>query len=209
MVARPSPVSHLAPAHVGHRAADDFGVTSIATYHGSFVKHLTPSALVAHAKSEAGRRALRYVATSAFGVGTTQVLLFLFLHVLEWRSVPSNFTAVTITSVPAFLLNKYWVWGKRGRAHMRREVLPFWAFTVAGWILSTLAVVVVVNLTKDASNPDLIDGNKYAVQVANIAGFGVLWVLKYLFLDKIMFGTDHHTPYDEDIELEEAGITPV
>jgi putative flippase GtrA len=184
-------------------------VTSIATYHGPFVKHLTPSALVAHAKSEAGRRALRYVATSAFGVATTQVLLFLFLHVFEWRSVPSNFTAVTITSIPAFLLNKYWVWGKRGRAHMRREVIPFWLFTIAGWILSTLCVVLVVNATKDASNPDLVDGNKYAVQAANIAGFGVLWILKYLFLDKIMFGTDHHTPYDEDIELEEAGITPV
>jgi putative flippase GtrA len=184
-------------------------VTSVATYDGPFVKHLTPSALVAHAKSEAGRRALRYVATSAFGVVSTQVLLFLFLHVFEWKSVPSNFIAVTIISVPAFLLNKYWVWGKRGRAHMRREVLPFWLFTIAGWILSTLMVVLVVNLTKDPTNPDLVDGNKYAVQAANIAGFGLLWVLKYLFLDKIMFGPDHHTPYDEDIELEEAGITPV
>ena len=50
------------------------------------------------------------------------------------------------------------------------------------------------------------DGNKYAVQAANIAGFGILWVLKYVFLDKIMFGPDHHTPYDEDIELEEAAL---
>ena len=41
---------------------------------------------------------------------------------------------------------------------------------------------------------------------ANIAGFGILWVLKYVFLDKIMFGPDHHTPYDEDIELEEAAL---
>ena len=39
---------------------------------------------------------------------------------------------VSVVSIPAFLLNKYWVWGKRGRAHMRREVLPFWLFTVAG-----------------------------------------------------------------------------
>jgi len=170
------------------------------------VKHLTPSALLAHAKSEAGRRAIRYVATSGIGVVGTQVLLFLFLHGFHWKPVVSNFTAVTLMSVPAFLLNKYWVWGKRGRAHMRREVLPFWLFTVAGWILSTLAVMLVVSVTKDASNPDLVDGNKYAVQAANIAGFGILWILKYLFLDKIMFGPEHHTPYDEDIELEEAGL---
>ncbi|MCU1455638.1 MAG: hypothetical protein JWN46_3784 [Acidimicrobiales bacterium] len=170
--------------------------------------NLTPSALLAHARSDAGKRALRYSATSVFGVGTTQILLVIFLHVLGWKPVVSNFTAVALTSVPAFMLNKYWVWGKRGKAHMRREVLPFWLFTVAGWILSTLAVVLVVKLTRDPASPSLKDGNKYAVQGANILGFGVLWVLKYIFLDKIMFGTDHHTPYDEDIEAEEAGLAP-
>ncbi|HEX2578049.1 MAG TPA: GtrA family protein, partial [Aquihabitans sp.] len=147
---------------------------------------LTPTALFAHARTDAGKRALRYVATSGFGVVTTQILLFLFLHGFDWKPVPSNFTAVTIVSVPAFLLNKYWVWGKRGRAHVRREVLPFWLFTIAGWILSTLAVIVVVNITKDPDVASLRDGNKVAVQAANIAGFGILWVLKYLFLDKIM-----------------------
>lgn len=198
MVARgPAPHGRAAPA-------DDFMVSTIATYHRPFVNNLTPSALLAHARTDAGKRALRYVATSGFGVVSTQVLLFVFLHVLDWKSVPSNFTAVTIVAVPAFMLNKYWVWGKRGKAHMRKEVLPFWLFTVAGWILSTLAVVLVVNLTKDPTVPELVDGNKYAVQAANIAGFGILWVLKYLFLDKIMFGPDHHTPYDEDIEAEEA-----
>ena len=106
-----------------------------------------------------------------------------------------------LTSIPAFILNKRWVWGKRGKAHMRREVLPFWLFTVAGWIMSTLAVILVVRITRTPSNPD---GSKLAVQLANIAGFGVLWILKYLFLDKIMFGAEHHTPYDEDIEVEEA-----
>lgn len=149
---------------------------------------------------------MRYVATSGFGVVSTQILLFLFLHVFDWKPLVANFVAVTLISVPAFMLNKYWVWGKRGRAHMRREVLPFWIFTVAGWALSSVAVVVVANATKNPDVESLKDGNKYAVQAANIAGFGILWVLKYLFLDKIMFGGDHHTPYDEDMEIEEAAL---
>lgn len=91
---------------------------------------------------------------------------------------------------------------------MRREVLPFWLFTIAGLAISTLLVVIVANLTKDPNVPELENGNKYAVQFANIAGFGVLWVLKYMFLDKIMFGAHHHTPYDEDIEAEEAMAGP-
>lgn len=164
---------------------------------------LSPSALMALARTDAGRRALRYVATSGIGVVSTQLTLAILQFVLELKPLQANFTAVTIVSIPMFMLNKYWVWGKRGRAHMRREVIPFWMFTVAGWILSTAAVAWVVNITKDPDVAGLEHGNRIAVQAASLSGFGVLWVLKYLFLDKIMFGPDHHTPYDEDLELEE------
>lgn len=177
-------------------------VTTVSAYDWASV-NLTPAALYAHARSDAGRRAIRYVATSGIGVVLTQALLSLFLYVFHWPGGPSNVLAVSLVSVPAFLLNKYWVWGKRGRAHMRKEVLPFWLFTIAGLALSTLAVVAVVALTKDPDVESLKNGNKIAVQFANLAGFGVLWILKYLFLDKIMFGPHHHTPYDEDIEAEE------
>ncbi len=159
---------------------------------------MTPLGLLAHAKSEAGRRAIRYTCTSLIGVTITQVLLTIFLHLLDWKPVPANFVAVSITAVPAFILNKRWVWGKRGKAHMRREVIPFGVFTLAGWILSTVMVVLVTDATEGKSY------HQIAIQGANIAGFGILWILKYIFLDKIMFGTDHHTPYDEDIEREEA-----
>jgi putative flippase GtrA len=178
-------------------------VTAVAAYDRDVV-NLTPAALYAHARSDAGRRAIRYMATSGIGVVGTQLLLGLFLHLFHWRSGVANVVAVSMMSIPAFLLNKYWVWGKRGRAHMRREVLPFWLFTLAGLALSTLFVVLVANATKNPDVESLKNGNKVAVQLANIAGFGVLWVLKYLFLDKIMFGPHHHTPYDEDIEVEEA-----
>lgn len=175
-------------------------MTAVSAY-DRFLVNLSPSALYAHARSEPGRRAIRYMATSGIGVVLTQLMLAFLLHVLEWRSGVSNVVAVSVVSIPAFLLNKYWVWGKRGRAHMRREVLPFWLFTVAGLALSTLFVVAAAKATTSTANPH---GNPLAVQAANIAGFGVLWVLKYLFLDKIMFGAHHHTPYDEDIEAEEA-----
>lgn len=165
---------------------------------------LSPSSLLAHAKTEGGRRALRYSATSLICVGITQVLIIVFLNVVKWREVPSNLAATMLTSVPAFALNKYWVWGKRGRAHMRREVLPFWAFTVAGWTLSTVTVAAVRHVGEPQSVLRTL-----SVMSANIAGFGILWVLKYLFLDKIMFGPEHHTPYDEDIEREEAGLPPL
>lgn len=174
------------------------------------MKHLTPTALWARAQTEGGRRAIRYSATSLIAVAITQVLIVLFYRIIELDltdalrpELQANLGATMITSVPAFALNKYWVWGKRGRAHLRRELLPFWGFTVAGWIVSTGMVAIVSGWAEERSTTQTV-----LVMGANIAGFGTLWVLKYLFLDKIMFGPDHHTPYDEDIELEEAGITP-
>ena len=166
--------------------------------------NLSPSALLAHSRTDAGKRAIRYSATSVICVGITQVLIIGFYKGATWSEVESNLAATMITSVPAFMLNKYWVWGKRGKAHLRREVLPFWAFTIAGWTLSTIAVWAAAHHVGEPHS--LL--RTLAVMAASIFGFGVLWVLKYIFLDKIMFGEEHHTPYDEDIELEEAGLVP-
>ncbi len=164
--------------------------------------NLSRAALMAHARSDAGRRAMRYSATSVVGVVGTQILFQLLLFVPSLRAHVANFIATSLMSGPAFLLNKHWVWGKSGKAHLRREVLPFWLFTAAGWTLSTVTVFFVSRWTEG-------DGyHRVAVGLASIAGFGVLWVLKYLFLDKIMFGPHHHTPYDEDLEVTEA-LAPV
>jgi putative flippase GtrA len=143
---------------------------------------------------------IRYASTSLICVGITQVLIVVIYRGIKLTEVQTNLAATMLTSIPAYMLNKYWVWGKKGRPHMRREVIPFWAFTVAGWILST----VMVALASDHIGTPQSTMRTLGVMVASISGFGILWVLKYLFLDKIMFGTDHHTPYDEDFEVEEA-----
>jgi putative flippase GtrA len=144
---------------------------------------------------------IRYASTSLIMVALTQILIIAFVEVIGWDAVPGNLASTMIVSIPAFLTNKYWVWGKSGRARIRREVIPFWVFTVAGWGLSTLAVALAANNTEEETFVHLV-----AVLIASIAGFGILWVLKYLFLDKLMFGPDHHTPYDEEFEIEEAVV---
>lgn len=144
---------------------------------------------------------IRYASTSVLMVLLTQVVILLFLKGLGWDPEPANLVSTMLVSIPAFAMNKYWVWGKSGRARVRREVLPFWVFTVAGWFLSTGMVYLADEMTDEDTLLHVV-----AVLAASVAGFGVLWVLKYLFLDKIMFGPDHHTPYDEDYEREEAVV---
>ena len=142
---------------------------------------------------------IRYASTSLICVAITQILIIILYGIVKLQEVPANLAATMLTSIPAYMLNKYWVWGKKGRPHMRREVIPFWAFTVAGWILSTGMVALASDIGVCGSPMRTI-----AVMIASISGFGILWILKYLFLDKIMFGPDHHTPYDEEFEAEEA-----
>lgn len=127
-----------------------------------------------------GRRALKYASVSVVGVVVTQVLLVVCYQPafgLEMSAGWANFTAVSGASVPAYLLNRQWVWQRSGRHSLRREVLPFWGISLLGLLISTVAVSYV------SRHWD----SQLAVSGTNIASFGVLWVAKYLFLDAIMF----------------------
>lgn len=140
-----------------------------------------------------GAKALKYASVSAIAIVVTQVALFVTLQVLDMSPVWSNFVSVSIASVPAYLLNRQWVWAKTGRHSMRREVLPFWGISLLGLLLSTGAVAIVSRWT-DAH---------LAVAATNIASFGVLWVGKYVYLDRLMFGA---VGDDADVEVVEATV---
>jgi putative flippase GtrA len=136
-----------------------------------------------------GHKIVKFSMVSVVGVAMTQVLLVIFQGPLDWKPTISNVVAVSLTTLPVFLLNKRWVWKRGGGAHWRREVLPFWAFTIAGLILSTAAVAIV----EDWSDSIVV------VNLANLAGFGVLWIAKFLFLDAVMFPSD-----DTDVVADPA-----
>lgn len=123
------------------------------------------------------QKLVRYSAASLVGVVVGQSTLYFFSEVLDWNAALSNLLAVAISSVPAYLINRYWVWQKSDRNSFRREVAPFWGMAFLGLILSTIAVTIVDDRTEWQP----------AIQFANLAGFGVLWVAKFFVLDKVLF----------------------
>ncbi len=138
---------------------------------------------------------LRYSLVSVINVVVGQALLFvlvrLFTATTDWSTgvswTTANIVAVSLGALPAYYLNRMWVWGKRGRSHLTREILPFWGFAFAGLVLSTVAVNLAANLT------DV----KIVANLANITAFGVLWVVKFFVLDSMVFGAGHHgEPHD-------------
>jgi len=155
---------------------------------------MSPAALLDRVTGGRGALAIKYSMVSVVGVLMGQSLLALFVDLLDYDPTWSNVAAVMITAIPVFMLNKRWVWSADGKLSFRREVFPFWVFTAAGLFLSTVFVAVA-----DAVS----DGNSLLIKAANLGGFGLLWVAKFLFLDQVMFG---HLEVDEVLSQEEPAV---
>lgn len=122
-------------------------------------------------------RVWRFGAVSVMNVVITQVLLVSAYQFAAVGAVGANMFAVGISSIPAYLVNRRWVWQRRGNHSVTREIAPFWAYTFAGLALSTVAVAAVERQWESA----------VAISAANITAFGALWVTKFLLLDSWMF----------------------
>jgi putative flippase GtrA len=90
----------------------------------------------------------------------------------------ANVAAVCAASVPAYFLNRRWVWGRDGRHDLAREVLPFWCFALIGLALSSLLVAVVSGRPHTSA---------LIISAANLSGFAVLWGLRFVVLDQVLF----------------------
>lgn len=124
-----------------------------------------------------GVKTARYTMVSVISVGVTQVVLTLCLVLLDWSAALSNLAAVSIGAVPSYLLNRAWTWGKTGKNHLWKEVVPFWAMALLGLVLSTL----LVDWATGTWEPT------WVANVANVAAFGTLWVGKFFVLHLVLF----------------------
>ena len=132
-------------------------------------------------QAEHGTKLIRFAAVSGFNVIFGQTLLYLGQTALGWSGVASNIFSVSISAVPAYLLSRYWVWQKRGKNGFMTEVVPFWVLTFIGFVFSTAAVWFVQTTW---------DPNPIWINLTNLAAFGVVWVVKFFVLDKVLFATD-------------------
>ena len=82
------------------------------------------------------------------------------------------------------------MWGKTGRRSLAKEVVPFVALSGTGLALSTLAVAVA---SRWADLHHLADSTRtITVQGANLFAFGVVWVVQFVLLDRVLFRRHRH-----------------
>ena len=121
---------------------------------------------------------IRYVAVASIMVPIGLLLFWIFLEIAGLRPLVANLTATAIATIPNYILNRYWVWNKRGANSVKREIAPFWAIAFLGVLVSTVSVAIAEQFT-DVSLVFL---------AVNFCSFGVVWVFKFFVLEKYLFG---------------------
>jgi putative flippase GtrA len=142
------------------------------------------------------RKLFKYTMASMVGIGVGQPVLWICFGLLDWSAVPSNLTSVTCGAIPNYLINRKWTWHQQGKNRLWGEVVPFWVMSALGTILSLWAV----SYAEDRWDTTI------AVAIAQLSGFGVLWLAKFLILDKVMWKIVHDLQPDVAIDEAEAGL---
>lgn len=128
---------------------------------------------------EHGTKLLRYCGVSVVNVITGNGTLLICLEVFELHRVLSVLVAWMVSTIPAYLLSRHWVWQQRGANSMKAEVAPFWILALIGLGFSGLCVGIAGFFTD----------NSLVLIAVNFCAFGVVWVAKYIVLDRMMWGT--------------------
>ena len=148
--------------------------------------------LRARARTPGGQKAIRYSLVSAISVAVNQVALFVLYTGVHWTARSAAIASSALAGVPSYYLNRRWTWGKSGRSHLLKEVVPFWVIAFAGLVFSTWAADFGESVARDVTDSRVLQGA--IVNFSALAAFGILWVGKFIFFNKVLFVTK-----DEDL----------
>ncbi|MCU1399943.1 MAG: hypothetical protein JWN62_3052 [Acidimicrobiales bacterium] len=125
----------------------------------------------------------RYAAVSSVSTVVSQIVLAALVATRTTSAVWANIIATIVGTVPSFELNRRWVWNKQGRRSISGEVVPFAALSASGLALSTLAVAMMSHAAEDWPTTH----RTVAIQIASLTAFGVVWLVQFVVLDRILF----------------------
>jgi putative flippase GtrA len=150
-----------------------------------------------------GRKIFRYTMTSVITTGVSLFVLGIVFGVLRlWTEVPSTVFANVVAAFPSYWLNRKWAWGKGGRSHLVKEVLPFWVMSAASISFSIVGASMARYLGR-TWHLDHLD-QTVLVLVANVASFGIFWILKLLVFNRTFRVPTLIEEMGEHLALEEA-----
>jgi putative flippase GtrA len=144
---------------------------------------LSPRSMLDRSRTPGGRKMVRYSLVSVVSVIVSQIVLFIAQSF--WSARTSNIVAVCLSAVPSYYLNRAWAWGKTGKSHLMKEILPFWSLALLGLVFSTWAAGFAESHAQQVTSSDLVA--RLIVNGAALAAFGILWIGKFFIFNRLMF----------------------
>jgi putative flippase GtrA len=124
----------------------------------------------------------KYVLVTAVNVALGQVLLYVMLVGLpDQRRSVINAVSVVICAPPAYYANRAWVWDKRGRSDLRREIGPFWIFVAVGLVGTTVTVAVVEAWWRSSYAEPM---PAVLTNIISLVVIGTIWVVRFFWMDR-------------------------
>lgn len=155
---------------------------------GSSLVPLSPRKVFAWCRSESGRKWVMYGTVSGIAILVSWVSFATAHNVLGWDIVAAQVFSVIISTIPAFLLSRYWVWAKDGKVSFQREVLPFWVLSFIQFFISVGIIKVAESWIE--STFDEKSTRTVVVLIINLLLYGVMWFGKFFFLNALLFRGD-------------------
>ncbi len=128
-------------------------------------------------------RAARCLTVSVITTIVSTTVLVTLAVGLDVAAALSNVVAVALGTALSYVLNRRWVWRRTGRSSVAREITPFWVMNLVGLLVSTVAV----HMTAAATTSWPASQRAVALPAANLATWGVLWVIQFVVLDRVIF----------------------
>ncbi len=152
----------------------------------------SPRQLIEHFKTAEGKKKIKYAAVSAVAILVGAMTTLICYNVIGWDEHEKRKTLIAafiVSSIPAYYLNRLWVWGKSGRSSLMKETVPFWVVSFIQFGISYVYVQWAQGLVEAHTANRLF--RAAGIQFNQIFIYGIMWIGKYIFFNKVLFAHKH------------------
>ena len=149
----------------------------------------SPSSLIAYAHAEETRKKLRYAGVSVVFVPIGQGLIQVLGLLLDDYTA-ALLLATAIIAFPLFFANKHFVWRITSAENVRTQMVVFWVTAMLGLSVAAMFTYFAENMV--VGQTALVRGA--VVLIAQLLGIAIVWVGRFLILDRWLFKLPADTP---------------
>jgi putative flippase GtrA len=163
----------------------------------------SPKQVLEWSRTHQGKKVIRFFMVSVVStIVSNGVLVVVYGTKLISNEVYATLFGNLVATLPSYNLNRRWTWGKTGKSHWRKEVVPFWSMSLLGIIFSVFGGNYAKHVVHSHHWHHLV--NTVIVMGFNVGSFAIFWVLKMMLFNRIFKRDDLHD-LEEHLTLEESG----